>query len=86
MEGIGWQPCVDSAQAIGTSGQGLRLEAFTIALTGELAEHYRISYQAHVQDVGWQPLVSDGEVAGTVGQSKRIEAVRIVLEPRQVSG
>jgi uncharacterized protein YjdB len=53
VQNIGWQPWTSSANTIGTSGLGLRLEAFEIKLTGEMANHYRIYYRAHVQDVGW---------------------------------
>ncbi|MET1156066.1 MAG: hypothetical protein ABWX72_17895, partial [Arthrobacter sp.] len=67
---------------IGTAGQGLRLEAFEIRLTGEMANHYRIHYRAHVQDLGWQSWVADGGTAGTSGMGKRIEAVQILLAPR----
>lgn len=41
----------DDAEA-GTSGQGLRLEAVQMRLTGELAEYFDVYYQAHSSDYG----------------------------------
>jgi hypothetical protein len=77
VQNIGWQPGTSSANTIGTTGLGLRLEAFEIKLTGEIGNHYRIYYRAHVQDVGWQTWVADGGTAGTSGMGKRLEAVEI---------
>lgn len=58
-----------SAGEIGTTGKELRLEAFEIKLTGELASLYTVRYRAHVQNIGWQGWKTDGQTAGTVGQS-----------------
>ncbi len=82
VEKIGWQPCVDSSKFIGTVGQSKGLQAFTIKLTGELADHYTVEYQSNVMGVGWQDYVSDGAVSGTVGQGRNIEGVRIVLKEK----
>ena len=38
----------------GTVGKALRMEAFTINLTGEIAKHYNVIYDSHVQNIGWQ--------------------------------
>lgn len=81
VQNVGWQPWT-SAGEIGTTGKGLRLEAFEIKLTGELASLYTVRYRAHVQNIGWQGWKTDGQTAGTVGQSLRVEAVEIVLVPR----
>ena len=79
VQGIGWQPYVTSANKIGTTGEGRRLEAFQISLTGDLATKYRIEYRAHVSGIGWQSWVTDGAVAGTTGQARAVEAVQIRL-------
>lgn len=81
VQDVGWQ-AFTSSSTIGTTGRGLRLEAFEIRLTGELANRYAIHYRAHVQDIGWQAWVSDGRTAGTTGLGKRVEAVQILLAPR----
>ena len=36
----------------GTTGQGLRLEAIRINLTGTLSQNYDIYYRVHIQDKG----------------------------------
>lgn len=82
VSSIGWQPWVTSSSFIGTTGQALKLEAFEIKLTGELATKFRIEYRAHVSGVGWQPYVADGATAGTTGQARAVEAVQIRLVPK----
>ena len=59
--------------ALGTVGEGKRMEAITLRGDG------RLRYQAHVQDVGWTKECRSGELCGTTGQGKRIEAVRVWL-------
>ena len=43
----------DGAQA-GTVGKGLRMEAFTVKLTGDISKYYNVVYDSHVQNIGWQ--------------------------------
>ncbi|QDK70503.1 hypothetical protein [Lactococcus protaetiae] len=40
--------------AAGTVGKGLRMEAFTVKLTGQIAKYYDVVYDSHVQNIGWQ--------------------------------
>lgn len=81
VQNVGWQPWTTGNQ-IGTTGLGLRLEAFELKLTGAMADRYSVKYRAHVQNIGWQAWRVDGQTAGTVGQGLRIEAVEIVLVPK----
>jgi uncharacterized protein YjdB len=81
VQSIGWQSWTTSGE-IGTVGKGLRLEAFEINLTGDLAQHFTVRYRAHVQNIGWQAWKTSGQTAGTVGQSLRIESVQIELVPK----
>ena len=74
----GWNEAVNNGQVSGTTGKGLRMEAFNITLrtygiTGG------IKYTAHVQKQGWQNYVTNGEVAGTTGNGLRMEAIKIEL-------
>ena len=73
VQNIGWQNYSTGATTIGTTGQGLRMEAIQIKSTvaGET-----IRCQAHVENIGWMPEVGDGQVCGTTGQGLRLEAVR----------
>ena len=93
VQNIGWQAPVSveasgasTAEAkgplSGTEGQSLRLEAMTMELTGELAEHYDIYYRVHAQDVGWMGWAKDGQRAGTASYSLRLEAMQVVLVPK----
>ncbi len=73
----------DSSTVImGTSGQGLRMEAIKIQLTGEVANYYDVYYQVHAQSVGWLDWAKNGEEAGTAGFSYRLEAIKVKLVPK----
>ncbi len=78
---------VDSAPIGGTSGLGLRVEAFKMTLLG--MPGYAIKYRAHVQNIGWQDAVetNNGVIitnpnigeAGTNGQGLRMEALQVQI-------
>ena len=53
IQSIGWQNPVSDDVLSGTTGQGLRLEAIRVNLTGTLAQNYDIYYRVHVQSKGW---------------------------------
>ena len=74
VQNIGWSRQVEGMA--GSTGQGLRLEAFTAKLDGVSGD---ISYKSHVQNVGWMGQVSNGAVTGTTGKEQRIEAASFVL-------
>ncbi|PKM59314.1 MAG: hypothetical protein CVU99_14075, partial [Firmicutes bacterium HGW-Firmicutes-4] len=85
VQNLGDQPQPDGSwvagpEAMGTRGQGLRMEGFWIKLTGAVPADAGITYQVHVQNKGWMTPVSNGAFAGTSGQSLRIEAIRISLD------
>lgn len=81
VSAIGWKTGasddITTPMTIGTTGRGLSLEAFRIALPS-LGEG-SISYAAHVSGIGWQDAVSDGAISGTTGQYRSVQAVRIAL-------
>ncbi|WKY48971.1 hypothetical protein Q5O24_06550 [Eubacteriaceae bacterium ES3] len=84
MQDIGNVPVPDGSfvtgpVAVGSSGQGLRLEALWIELTGDVPEDGAITYQVHVQNMGWLDPVSNGEFTGSTGENLQIEAIRISL-------
>jgi len=66
----------DGSKQLGTTGQGLRLEALELDLINKPVTG-SLSYEVHVQDIGWQGAKTDGQLAGTEGQSRRLEAIRI---------
>lgn len=66
-----------TAVKIGTEGQSLRMEAFTLKTDDP---NLSVVYSGHVENIGWQNEVRNGETAGTKGESKRIEAFKIRLE------
>lgn len=70
---------IDGGTLMGTSGRGLRLEAFSIELNNDSEISGGITYRTHVQNIGWQGWMSDGERAGTSGKAYRLEALQIKL-------
>jgi uncharacterized protein YjdB len=78
VQNVGWSG-FKSADLMGTTGLGLRMEAMQLRLTGDLAAKYDISYRAHVSGIGWQPWVTNGQTAGTTGQARQVEAVQVRL-------
>ncbi len=80
VQNIGWQNWVSDGAETGTDGQGLRVEALKIKLTGNVPTGASIEYQGHVQNIGWQTPVADGAEIGTDGKSLRVEAVKIALK------
>ena len=79
IQNIGWQNAVSNNAISGTTGQGLRLEAIRINLTGTLAENYDIYYRVHIQNKGWLGWAKNGASAGSEGQALRLEAIQIIL-------
>ncbi len=73
---VGWQEAVTDGTLSGTSGRGLRLEAFRISLTNTSGG---ISYTCYSKSSGWQKTVSNGSISGTTGQAREISAIRISL-------
>ncbi|WP_026396124.1 Ig domain-containing protein [Acetobacterium malicum] len=70
---------VTGPDALGTRGQGLRVEGFWIKLTGDVPESAGIVYAVHVENEGWMGSVKNGVFAGTAGESQRVEAIKISL-------
>ena len=66
---------VKDGATLGTTGEGKRLEALKVTVSGG-----SISYRAHAQGTGWQEWKKDGAEAGTHAQANRMEAVQIKLD------
>lgn len=76
VQNVGWMNEVKNGATAGTTGKGLRLEAFAINYFGPGI----IKYQAHIQNYGWTSERVNGEVLGTIGMSLRLEAFKIWIE------
>lgn len=80
IQSKGWEPTYKhDGETTGTVGEGLRVEAIQIRLTGDLAKRYDVLYRTHVQEIGWTGWSKNDEVSGTTGQGKRVEAMQIKL-------
>lgn len=82
VQRIGWQEAVRNGAVAGLPGQGLRMEAIKIKLTGQLAASYDVWYRLHVQGLGWLAWASNWQKAGTEGLSLRVEALQVALVPK----
>ena len=80
VQTYGDRPEVSDGQEFGTTGEGKRLEAFSIH-KGSALENFTgdIVYRAHVQTYGTQDWKMNGEQIGTTGQGKRLEAIQMYL-------
>ena len=79
----GWVYASNSNAMAGTTGQGKRIEALQIAMTGTLASRYDVYYRVHVQNIGWMKWVKGSEAdsswTGSNGLGLAIEAVEIQI-------
>lgn len=83
IQGIGWENAwKKNGEISGTAGQGRRIEALKIKLSGELAEKYDVYYRVHSQFFGWMNWAKNGEATGTEGFSYRLEAYQVQLVPK----
>lgn len=89
-QNYGWdQGYKQNGETAGTTGQGLRIEAFKAKITdssGNAISGLGISYDAHCADIGWQTnWASDDGIAGTTGQARQVEAIRMKLTGSKAS-
>ena len=79
VQNIGWRTAVGGGATAGSTGKGLRLEAFRIN-TSDPVLSKGLTYRTHVQNIGWQDWQAVGGTAGTTGRGLRIEALQIELD------
>ncbi|MCI8293911.1 MAG: hypothetical protein HFH53_10340 [Hespellia sp.] len=82
MQSTGWQGVLSDGAVAGAPGQGKRLEAIQISLTGELEQYCDVYYRAHVQAYGWLGWAKNGQSAGTTDCAYRLEALQVSIVPK----
>ena len=75
----GWQPWVTGDANAGTIGEGKRIEAIRIRLTGNLANYFDVYYRAHSASWGWLGWAKNGANAGTGKVNLSLEAFQVAL-------
>ena len=70
---------MEDGKQSGTTGEGKRLEAIKIQLTGADKDKYDIYYRVHAQSYGWLGWAKNGAPSGTAGYAKRLEGIQIVV-------
>ena len=79
VNGIGWQSYVSNGALSGTTGQGRKIEAIKINLSGAMSENYDIYYSAYVSNVGWLDWAKNDQACGNIGYGNSIQAIKIRL-------
>lgn len=74
IQSKGWVEMVNNT--LGTVGQGLRLEAFSLVVKNN-GKVQPLNGSIHLQDIGNVAYNQNTNLFGTVGQAKRIEAILI---------
>lgn len=78
VQNKGTLPEVRNGAVSGSTGEGLRMEAIWIKISGMSGS---IEYNTHIQNRGWDSRYrSNYEMGGSSGQSLRLEAIRIRLK------
>lgn len=78
IQNKGTLPEVRNGAVSGSTGEGLRMEAIWIKISGMSGS---IEYNTHIQNRGWDSRYrSNYEMGGSSGQSLRLEAIRIRLK------
>lgn len=77
IQGIGWvfYDNVEHDTVLGTVGQGKRLEAIELELTGVPGKN--IYVQTHLAKYGWTGYIAGGYTSGTVGIGTAVQAMRL---------
>lgn len=78
----GWMNWQKEGQIAGTTGQGKRLEAIQIRLTGKMGTLYDVYYRVHCSRWGTLGWAKNGEIAGTAGYYRSIESFEVILVPK----
>lgn len=82
VTGQGWTGWASDGNGVGTTGQGLGLEAIRMNLSGSEAENYDIYYRTYVQEYGWLDWTNNGEIAGTQNQNLAIIGIQVKIVPK----
>ena len=73
IQDIGWTEWKNAGEVVGTTGEGMRMEAIILQGNNGL----NLSYRVHMEEIGWAEWVENGQIAGTTGENIRIEAIEI---------
>ncbi len=79
VQNKGWILKVSDGDSSGTTGSGLRMEAFKANLAFQEYSG-NIEYRSHIQNIGWESAwKKNGEMSGTTGKGLRLEAIQMRL-------
>lgn len=83
VESIGWQGWAQSGSLSGTTGQGLRVEAFSLNIDHpNLGVEYRSRVQGSNSWTGWS---QNGGTTGTTGERRHLEGLQVRLTGSEAS-
>lgn len=85
VQSYGWMEEVRDGQLSGSVGEGKRMEAISISLSGSVSELYDVYYRVKVQGLEWLGWAKNGEAAGTESFGLFIEAIEVKLVGKEES-
>jgi uncharacterized protein YjdB len=78
VQTLGWKKDYKDGSQAGTTGAGLRLEAFAASVP-DMGIEGNILYSAHIATQGWCNWRANGETVGAANSNRAIEALQIEL-------
>ena len=86
VSGKGWQPaCADGVPA-GKLGTTTGVQAVRVALMGDIAQYYDVSYCVRANAGDWQDWRTNGAVAGSAGNGLPLSGIMIKLVEKAQPG
>ena len=79
---LGWTNYQSDGALSSFTGDGQKVEAIRLQLTGNIAGFFDVYYRVHSANMGWLGWVKNGEMAGTQGYSYQVEAIEVVIVPK----
>lgn len=73
----GWQKYVNNGEIVGTTGQGIQMEAIKLKL--ETGIDGNIVYKTYVSNMGWTDVVGNNTISGVENTNRKLEALEIAL-------
>ena len=86
VKGKGWLSERADGRAAGVLGKDKGVQAVRIALAGDIAKYYDISYCVKAGKGDWQAWCTNGAVAGKAGSGKSVSAIMVKLEKKSQVG
>ncbi len=82
VDGEGWQAWKTDGETSGTVGQGKKIRAIQMKLTGADANKYDIYYATSVSGEGWNDWATSGVMSGNLVTSQSLNKLKVVIQKK----